>query len=178
MRRFIWFWGVYDLTGVYTIEPWLLCEVLSTVLIDFKDYRHFPTDVIGGALIGIITTTLCFVQYFRLDFLYRPDQRAVSQPVNGHEFPPNGTNSTRDIPSDQTRAVSLWSVLLLLAIHNFYFIIIVWKILWILWFIIPNSYHLSYWGIPRPRLTLYFMFYCSMAVICSQHNALLNKNLP
>jgi len=72
-----------------------------------QDYRHFPTDVIGGALIGIITTTLCFVQYFRLDFLYRPDHRAVSQPVNGHEFPPNGTNSTRDIPSDQTMVHSL-----------------------------------------------------------------------
>ena len=85
-------------------KPWLLREVLSTVLNDFKDYRHFPTDVIGGALIGIITTTLCFVQYFRLDFLYRPDPRAVSQPVNGT---PNGTNSTRDIPSDQTMNASL-----------------------------------------------------------------------
>ena len=94
---------------MYTIKPWLLCEVLSTVLIDFKDYRHFPTDVIGGALIGIITTTLCFVQYFRLDFLYRPDPRADqgAWPQPGQELPQNGSNSTRDIPSDQTVAASL-----------------------------------------------------------------------
>jgi len=74
-----------------------------------QDYRHFPTDVIGGALIGIITTTLCFVQYFRLDFLYRPDPRADqgAWPQPGQELPQNGTNSTRDIPSDQTVAASL-----------------------------------------------------------------------
>ena len=85
----------------------LYYDYLMAQINNFKDYRHFPTDVIGGALIGIITTTLCFVQYFSLDFLYRPDPRPVSQAINGQELSRNGTNSTRDIPSDQTTAASL-----------------------------------------------------------------------
>lgn len=59
-----------------------------------QDYRHFPTDVIGGALIGIITTSLCFIQYFRIDFLNRPD------PVAHHGF--NGAQSPKTFPPDGT----------------------------------------------------------------------------
>lgn len=45
-----------------------------------QDYRHFPTDVIGGALIGIITTTLVFVQYYKINFLVENNPTKALKP--------------------------------------------------------------------------------------------------